>query len=280
MLDNRILIKGCWIVIVLMALFLFANIRFEVFPFNIMPVTRSKGDVRLLSYNVKSRSVLFNRHISDIGDLVLEIRPDFVFFTEYEGATNDALKDRLESVYPFVYDEHRQLPYQSDIMFSKWEIDTVRNYPLTGHYYSLYRVQIHKDKDTMAVYCCHLSSNNLELDKGRFASLNKGRDLRLKEAETIVEALNAERFPVVIIGDMNDVNSSEALRKLNDAGLNDAWWAGGFGYGSTFGDGLLYLRIDHAFYDNKYLELKSISTEGDYSYSDHKALVVSFKFIR
>ncbi len=279
MLKRRIIIRGCWIVIVVMALLL-ANNHLEVFPVNVMPANCSKGDIRILSYNLNSRSEMINRHISDIGDLVLGIRPDFVFFTEYEGAADDALKERLESVYPFVYDEHRQLPYQSDIMFSKWSIDSVRTYPLKGHYYSLYRVQIHERADTIAVYCCHLSSNNLERNKGRLESYRVGCRLRLLESKAIADALKVEQYPAVVIGDFNDVNSSEAIQQLKESGLNEAWWSGGLGYGSTYSDGLLYLRIDHVLYNNNNMKLRRIDTVGDFNYSDHKALIADFSFMR
>lgn len=41
-----------------------------------------------------------------------------------------------------------------------------------------FKVQIHCGADTVVVYCCHLSSNNLKLAEGRWASLEEGRSLR------------------------------------------------------------------------------------------------------
>lgn len=77
------------------------------------------------------------------------------------------------------------------------------------------------------------------------------------------------------MGDLNDISGSYAIRRIQKAGLADAWWEGGCGYGSTFHDGLIRLRIDHILYPKGKLELKGISII-DNDMSDHNALVAGF----
>jgi len=61
---------------------------------------------------------------------------------------------------------------------------------------------------------------------------------------------------------------------LKDAGLKNAWWEGGFGYGATFKQGWMRLRIDHIYYNDK-LELKNIKVV-ETELSDHNMLVADF----
>ena len=50
--------------------------------------------------------------------------------------------------------------------------------------------------------------------------------------------------PCIVMGDMNDVSGSPCMKVFANAGLRDTWWDGGFGYGATIHEPVLY-RIDH-----------------------------------
>ena len=77
------------------------------------------------------------------------------------------------------------------------------------------------------------------------------------------------------MGDFNDVYGSPVMDFFEDAGLKNAWWEGGFGYGATFHNPLPY-RIDHILYSN-YLNLKGIKKISAEGLSDHDALVADFE---
>ena len=253
------------------------NIRFELIPLHLCSGSGNGRGIRVLSYNVHSEAEGFGASASEMADVILEARPDFVYLTEYYEKTDETLQEALEQQYPYVNRKHRWGANDGDAFFSTWEIDSVYRFSLPGHYSAIFRVQIHKETDTLAVYCCHLSSNNLKMEEGRWASLQKGRKLRAEEADAIVEALQQELYPVIVMGDMNDVSGSYALRRLESAGLNDAWWKGGLGYGSTYSEDLLKLRIDHILYDKKKLKLQFVDAIGYYKYSDHIAVLADFK---
>lgn len=86
------------------------------------------------------------------------------------------------------------------------------------------------------------------------------------------------------MGDMNDISSSYTLRRIESvgtlrhgsAGLTDAWWKGGFGYGTTYHDHGLRLRLDHILYDEHCLTLSDVKVI-DTDASDHNALVGGFR---
>ena len=130
---------------------------------------------------------------------------------------------------------------------------------------------------------CHLYSNNKSVGQankikdihGAKAYLKNYRRMsleRVKEAQTIVDSLSD--VPALVLGDMNDVPGSPALKTLERAGLKNAWWKGGFGYGATLHKPLPY-RIDHIYYSDG-LKLQRIRRVKSHGLSDHDALVADF----
>lgn len=87
---------------------------------------------------------------------------------------------------------------------------------------------------------------------------------------------NKNLVPTIVMGDFNDVPGSPTLNILERAGLKDAWWEGGCGYGATIHHPLPY-RIDHILH-NDGLKLKSIKKIVTQDLSDHDALVARFVF--
>ncbi|MCQ2144515.1 MAG: endonuclease/exonuclease/phosphatase family protein [Bacteroidales bacterium] len=85
--------------------------------------------------------------------------------------------------------------------------------------------------------------------------------------------------PTIVMGDMNDVGGSEALRQLKKAGFRDAWWTGGFGYGATYHEPLPF-RIDHIYYspELRLHDIRILRSAESIPLSDHDALVATFSF--
>ena len=144
--------------------------------------------------------------------------------------------------------------------------------------------------DTIDLYGCHFASNNyneqlerlstedIKGQEGLFSYLKNikasGRR-RGVEAETIAYEISKSSHNAIVLGDMNDVCGSYAISVLKTAGLKDAWWEGGFGYGATIHKPLPY-RIDHIMHTNG-LELQSIRVIDSNGVSDHNALYAEYK---
>ena len=86
-----------------------------------------------------------------------------------------------------------------------------------------------------------------------------------------------EKGPIIVVGDFNDVSGSYTLSCIKDIGLSDAWWEGGFGYGTTFHNKWLRLRLDHILYPKDKLKLQSVKVINS-DLSDHNALIADFSF--
>lgn len=204
--------------------------------------------------------------------------PDFLYLTEYYEGADESLHNFLSQHFPYVDRKHSWGVNEGDAFYSKWEIDSVMRYNMLWHYSTVFRVQIHHKTDTLAIYCCHLSSNNQILEEGRWASMEEGRRLRCEEADVIVEALQNERHTAIVMGDMNDFSFAEPIKRIKSVGMSDAWWSGGTGYGSTYCDGMVRLRIDHVLYNKHQMKLRNISVVGDYEWSDHRAILAELSF--
>jgi endonuclease/exonuclease/phosphatase (EEP) superfamily protein YafD len=76
---------------------------------------------------------------------------------------------------------------------------------------------------------------------------------RLQQANALLRAVAELPRPLIVAGDLNAPESSPVIQTLLTAGLRDAFAAGGWGYGFTYGQaftqgigrGRAFLRIDH-----------------------------------
>ena len=107
-----------------------------------------------------------------------------------------------------------------------------------------------------------------------FSRYKRAQITRSLQAHWIKDVILKTPYPIIVMGDMNGFNCSAPLDTFSSCGLNDAWWKGGNGYGHTYHDGWIRLRIDH-FYHSKELKLESIKVI-DTNLSDHNPLVAGF----
>lgn len=236
----------------------------------------TKSDIKVMCFNVHLLNDSSEARACCISNIIVEEDPDFVFLTEYYGSSSDSLLNAMLAHYPYYDKSNRWDNNCGDVFFSRWSIDTTENIKPRLSYGSMYRVQLSHEKDTLAIYCCHLSSNLLDFSPNKWDALQKGYEERAKEADILYDALAREPYPAIVMGDMNDISGSYTLRRIEAAGLADAWWKGGFGYGTTYHDHGLRLRLDHILYDEDRLTLSDVKVI-DTDASDHNALVGGFR---
>lgn len=263
-------------VILCSLLCIFMNHCFRLFAIN--SSKDSNGIVSFLSYNIHSTGSSFETNALRIAKLVCHENPDFVYLTEFYENKGDTIDTVLKNRFPYSCTKHRWGQNEGDAFYSKWKIDSVARFYVEGNRIMAYRVQISNAGDSIAMYCCHLASNNADSHTTTWESVQEGYAKRKKEVVEILKYVRGDKYPCIILGDMNDVSGSPAMNAIEDAGFEDAWWNGGFGYGSTFHEGWLRLRIDHIFYDKSFdlCDIRVVHSD----YSDHDALVGSFNLKR
>ena len=253
------------------------NIYSECFAIH-FGLENSDQSLRLFAYNVNSLGDGFDDNATSIADLVAQENPDFLYLTEYYENTTDTLIRLLEDSYQYVDVSNRWAANEGDVLLSNWQIDSVKRLKQPYIAHSVYRVQISKSIDTVCIYCCHFTSNLLLSSPNKLEGLREGYRRRALEANMLYGAIKQERFPTLVIGDLNDLSGSYTVRRIEKAGMKDAWWKGGLGYGATYHDHGLRLRLDHILYDDSSFQLCEIKTVGG-RLSDHKGLVASFQLL-
>lgn len=246
--------------------------------------------LKVMSFNIDGSMERISAKAEGILNLIKEHNPDIVFLAEFSELYPDALDTLLKEVYP--YTTYKSHVYYSQYFYSRYPILGQKNMSTEGKAnYFCHESEFNIFGDTITIYGCHLASNNYTLTSTYLTpdSINNGwsimaylEDIRSaynqRESETkeIIKKIERNNNPIIMMGDFNDVGGSTSIRNLENAGLGDAWWEGGFGYGATIHRPLPY-RIDHIMH-NKVLKLKKIKVVKSQGLSDHDALYAEFEY--
>ena len=270
LISCRLISNFNWLFFVLLSCVLI-NYLTELFAFNIPDkVADSKSELSVMCYNVKCSDCLYKENQTEIAKLILKESPDIVFLCEFHRSKSKKLDSIIlqSGVYKQYYRSKSNC-----IFYSKYEIDSIKGIETQtskGKSAKNNIVHVFYPKGIVTIVGCHLSSSRKDIIGGI-----RNRAL---EADSIYEALCEEKSPTIVMGDLNDVSGSYTISRIKDLGLSDAWWEGGLGYGTTFHDGWLRLRLDHILYDKSRFKLNKIKVlESDLS--DHNALIASFSLI-
>lgn len=243
------------------------NIYAEIISFGrFIRFREEKSDITILAYNIHNKSKDYKAKQADVAKFILSLSPDIAYLCEFELWRNKQLDNILTNdAYKRYY-----ITGTNCVFYSKHAIDSIvgihskesiKKHSLNN------KVHVFIGKDTLTIVGCHLSSSNHHI--------MRGYQYRTKEADAIYDNIKDEQYPTIVMGDLNDISGSYAVERIKEAGLKDAWWKGGFGYGSTFHDRWLRLRLDHILYQDNKLDLEYVKVI-DSNLSDHNALVAGF----
>ncbi len=261
----------------------------ECIPFRLWPVNDSGGDqsIKVMSFNISGTSADIHPKVSALVSLIKQYDPDLIFIAEISNKNKPVLDSIMQQTYPYTaFTMHYAHCFYSKRELLEWRKLEDEN----AEHLGVYTCMLPVDGDTVVFYGCHFASNNYNAKQQYITpdSINSRRELktyisdvkrayrlRTDEANILANKVRASKHPVVVMGDMNDVGGSVSIRTLEKAGLEDAWWNGGFGYGATIHCPLPY-RIDHIMYSEG-LKLTKIKVVESEELSDHNALYAEFK---
>jgi len=147
-------------------------------------------------------------------------------------------------------------------------------------------VDLKVEKDTIRVYNVHLESMSIPADqldnidgikenyRKTWRRLNKGIVSRAAQVDILVEHLKNSPYPIILMGDFNDVPYSYTYFTIRSI-LENAFETVGRGFGFTFNRVLFFLRIDNIFYSNTLKPLQ-FNTLKEVDYSDHYPIQAIF----
>lgn len=171
-------------------------------------------------------------------------------------------------------------------IFSKYPIinygTLFSNHKTNGAMY----IDIKINQDTIRVYNVHLESMNIPAEQFKsieditktynktLKKLNRGVLDRAQQVNKLVKHIKVSPYPVILLGDFNDVPYSYTYVTIREV-LKNAFEAAGFGFGFTFNRVLFFLRIDNIFY-SKVLNPLRFKTLRGADYSDHYPIKAVF----
>lgn len=241
-----------------------------------------KCELKVMTWNVRCSKGADDNRQRKIAELILKADADFVQLNEFTLDSCLVIDSLLSKLYPFrnVANAKKKA---GDVFYSKNQLLESRK--LRKVHNSLYS-KLFINRDSLLIIGCHLLGNNregqIEIDdadslrrvRAFWSHYRNAREKRKEKARFLKKGVLESTLPIIVMGDMNDFNASAPMDSLKDVGMKNAWWEGGLGYGATYHEGWLRLRIDHIYYNDK-IKLHSIKVI-DTELSDHNPVVAGF----
>lgn len=260
--------------------------------------------LRILEYNVWGMSPYLKAHDREpavgLVSVIDSLHPDLVVLPEYNSVFSHSLGDTLQTHYPWNTKSLMGSPDRGEVqVYSRYPVSNLRRFwlpndsiytdPVDETYWTrVWWMDLDVEGRTVKFVYVHLKSNEYTRARRKSAhwidgvrdyweGLSVGYGERIKQAVAIRDSLLRWGGPSIVAGDFNDLSGSDVLRTIQDAGLSDAWWKSGFGYGFTYDSYHLYLRLDHVLFSDHFRVVGSKVISGC-DFSDHNPLLVDLRF--
>lgn len=160
------------------------------------------------------------------------------------------------------YQKGQVARFKNSIIFTRFKIIAQGKQTFENSSNALHWVEIKTENGPLRVYNIHLQSNSITQDADSLIQrpiqtgktwqdtrsiLRRVREaalLRSKQSRWLHQHLDSLTVPFILAGDFNDTPQSYSVQRI--AGdLNDSFYAGGSGFGTTFAGSIPGLRIDY-----------------------------------
>lgn len=273
----------------LLIVFVVMNWYGRIFPLNAFKkhfdnITPIK--VMTLNTSLSPNKDNYYENLKYTANLILKEKVDVVFLTENFYCNFDTLYRMIQPFFPY---KSKSANPCGNYIYSKYPLimdSLIVSDSITPYALNICKLKI--SKRTINLVGCHFSSNNydermyyrtpeqIKSTKQFYLYLKniiRVSQCRQKQAKKIVDLFEDE-LPLIIVGDFNDVSGSSTLNILEKAGLSDAWWEGGMGFGFTVYNPFPF-RIDHILYNQRF-KLINVKVIKMSTISDHNAIVGGF----
>ena len=252
-------------------------------------LTAEQRLLHVLTYNTRRMGTFRKpKENSVINYLLQEQDADIICLQEVEVykdpkyLTLSDLKQALGSKYPYSYFDFSVYNYRrqfGNVVFSRYPLihkQTIR-YPSRSNISS--RCDVVIGKDTLRLITNHLESNRF--DEDNFEELKEkysvAHEARLEQAKCVREAITESPYPLIVVGDFNDLPISSTYWKIRGIDLQDAFLCTSWGrYGATIVKGIFAARIDYILC-SRALHPQQCAID-HVPYSDHYPLHATIRF--
>lgn len=277
--------KKIFVVILLLTFVVsYFNWRYEIVAFHPFG-SDGEHDFKVLTWNIHCSTKADSLIQKEMAEMILKEDADILLLNEFTLDSCLMLDSLLNEQYPYNEEMIAKILI-GDVLYSKTPL--IESGKFDADFPNAIYSKLYVDKDSVYILGCHLEGNNnegqIEIDdagslrkvKSFWRHYRNAQEKRKENAHYLKQAVFQSPLPMIVMGDMNDFNHSAPMDSLRDVGMKNAWWEGGLGYGATYHEGWLRLRIDHIYYNNK-LKLKGVKVV-DTDLSDHNILVANFDF--
>lgn len=276
---------GLFIIFTIIIVLLWGNNSYHIVAFNFRG-NSGEHQLRVLTWNICSPKIKNGKEQEAFARLIIAQNADFIQLNEFTLDSCLVIDSLLSKYYPYRNDAGAKVK-AGDVFYSKTQlVESGWDKKVYNCVYSKLLIE----KDSLFIIGCHLPGNNhegqIEIDdvdslrrvKTFWGYYSNARKKRKEKVKFLKNKIIDNTLPMIVMGDMNDFNVSAPMDSLKDAGMKNAWWEGGFGYGATYHKGWLRLRIDHIYYNGKLRlgDVKVVNTD----LSDHNILIADFSFAK
>lgn len=271
--------------------------KFFLVTFQIHPKNEESEGVKVLTYN--THGFFYRKEKSDdldlnvftwLADHPADIKVFQEFYQDHTTESRDALKIfSKKGEYEYAYhilDGRDEKRFMGMAIFSRFPIinDGVifDNQKSNGAMFADVRI----GKDTLRIYNVHLESMAIQAEalenydqakevyRQTIGKLHRGSLKRNEQLTMLYEHLSNSPYPVILMGDLNEIPYSYAYFRLSQK-LKNAFEVAGRGFGFTYNRVLFFLRIDHIFASPE-LNPTYFNTHREVDYSDHYPVSATF----
>jgi endonuclease/exonuclease/phosphatase (EEP) superfamily protein YafD len=270
-------------VAVLLAIFMFLLEYGQLFDFEATETAKTADSITVMSFNIwgYSESVETAQAIVSLG------MPDVVALQELSPSMARTLAEKLGEVYPYRLLEPKEGADGRGILsrYPLTDVSTPVSSPL-GSFAQV--VEIEASERVLTLYNVHLIPtmvfHYLEVNDSIAEGVRSSFDAREQQVIQLVSELARRRRPVIVAGDLNTTDQSDAYSVLARH-LKDAYREVGRGFGHTFpayigsfrGIPIIprTVRVDMIFYSSEFIALDS-QVVREYGESDHLPVLARF----
>lgn len=271
--------------------------KFFLITFQINPKKEAAEGLKVLTYNVH----LFNYKKEQVGQTdpnifswlaehPADVKVIQEFYQDHTVQGRNALKilsnsGKLEYTYHLVEGNPKKRSYGMAI-FSKYPIINDGVVFDNGSNNGAIFADIRVGGDSLRIYNVHLESMAIQTDslnnyeeakqiyRKTLGKLHRGSLKHAEQLNILIEHIINSPYPVILMGDLNEIPYSYTYFRLNER-LENAFELAGRGFGFTYNRVLFFLRIDHIFSTPSLVPIY-FNTHREVDYSDHFPVSATF----
>ncbi|WP_426750321.1 endonuclease/exonuclease/phosphatase family protein [Myxococcus sp. Y35] len=235
--------------------------------------------------SVMTYNVLYSAPAEDVEkslDVIEKEAPDILCLRELTPGFTKAFRRRLGKRYPYMRLVPRKGTWGVGIA-SRYRLQHTVHFPQQPHRMPALEARVGLGSRTLKVACVHLMAPGAKHRKqdGLLEAMEKNAVLRKKQAESLVRRYAKVQGPLLLLGDMNEGRSGEAMKVFAAAGFQHACDGPDAACGATWpGAGSVLpslVEIDHVLGRKLTLSGAKVLRDGG---SDHDAVRASVELPR